>query len=90
MGQDKDPLADGEQQEAYRWVPCPRKTKIARRQTGLQRISRAVFNTQDKDDNKLGQVRPEVSWQPRRGRLYSMQPITAPSTPCSKSHDHQK
>lgn len=43
--QDKDPLAAGEQQEAYRWVPCPRKTKIARRQTGLQRISRAGLNT---------------------------------------------
>ena len=43
--QDKDPVAAGEQQEAYRWVPCPRKTKIARRQTGLQSISRAVLNT---------------------------------------------
>lgn len=43
--QDKDPLAAEEQQEAYRWVPCPRRTKIARRRTGLQRISRAVLNT---------------------------------------------
>jgi len=64
--QDKDPPAAGEQQEAYRWVPCPKKTKIARRQTGLRRISGAVLNTEDKDDNKLLQVRPGASWQPRR------------------------
>lgn len=25
-------LAAGEQQEAYRWVPCPGRTRIARRQ----------------------------------------------------------
>lgn len=43
--QNKHPLAAGEQQEAYRWVPCPRKTKIARRRTGLQRISGVVLNT---------------------------------------------
>lgn len=67
--QDKDPLAAGEQQAAYRWVLCSRKTKIARTQTGLQWISRAVLNTYNKDDNTLLQVRPEVSWQPRRGRL---------------------
>lgn len=50
-------------------VPCPRKTKIARRQTGLQCISQAVLNTQDKDDNELLQVRPEMSWKPRRETL---------------------
>lgn len=50
-------------------VPCPRKTKIARRQTGLQCISQAVLNTQNKDDNELLQVRPEMSWKPRRERL---------------------
>lgn len=50
-------------------VPCPRKTKIARRQTGLQCISQDVLNTQDKDDNELLQVRPEMSWKPRRERL---------------------
>lgn len=50
-------------------VPCPRKTKIARRQTGLQCISQAVLNTQDKDDNELLQVRPEMSWKPRRERF---------------------
>lgn len=50
-------------------VPCPRKTKIARRQTGLQCISQAVLNTQDKDDNELLQVRPEMSWKARRERL---------------------
>lgn len=50
-------------------VPCPRKTKIARRQTGLQYIRQAVLNTQDKDDNELLQVRPEMSWKLRRERL---------------------
>lgn len=42
---DKVSLAAGEQQEAYRWVPCSRKTKIARRHIGLQCISRVVLNT---------------------------------------------
>lgn len=50
-------------------VPCPRKTKIARSQTGLQCISQAVLNTQDKDVNELLQVGPEMSWKARRERL---------------------
>lgn len=65
-------------------VPCPRKAKIARRQTGLQCISQAVLNSQDKDDNELLQVRPEMSWKPRRKT-----PVCSPFTASSTLWSHQ-
>lgn len=84
----RDPLAAGEQQEAYRWAPCPRKTKIARWQTGLQCISRPVLR-QWWQWAVTGEAWSELATQKGKTLQFAAHYSSINSMITSKSHDHQ-